>query len=29
MITGAAPINDDIKQFFKVAIGVPMCEAYG
>jgi len=29
MITGAAPINNDIKTFFKVAIGVPMSEGYG
>jgi long-chain acyl-CoA synthetase len=29
MITGAAPINDDVKQFFKLAAGCRMHEAYG
>jgi len=29
MITGAAPINDDVKQFFKVSAGCRMHEAYG
>ena len=29
MITGAAPINDDVKQFFKLSAGCRMHEAYG
>lgn len=29
MITGAAPISDEVKDFFKVAMGCPMIEAYG
>ena len=29
MITGAAPISDEVKKFFKIVIGAPMIEAYG
>ena len=29
MITGSAPISDGVKEFFKIVIGAPMCEAYG
>ena len=29
MITGAAPLDDEVKDFFKVAMGCPMLEAYG
>ena len=29
MITGAAPISDEVKKFFKIVIGAPLIEAYG
>ena len=29
MITGAAPLDDEVKDFFKIAMGCPMLEAYG
>jgi len=29
MITGAAPLSDEVKDFFKIAMGCPMMEAYG
>ena len=29
MITGAAPISNEVKFFFKIVIGAPMIEAYG
>lgn len=29
MLTGSAPIEAEVKQFFKIVIGAPMIEAYG
>ena len=29
MLTGSAPISNEVKKFFKIVIATPLCEGYG